>query len=227
MDSITGYSTIRTTVRELLGDDDGLVENAITADEPISFEVFVPGNWRPETPPGVVVYISPRNTARMPSGWRRVMQRQNLVWVGANESGNEILVPRRVAYALLGATVAASLTPIDESRRIVSGFSGGGRVASMMMPFYPAAFNGAIFICGANPIGGLDAETIDAMASHRYVFFTGTEDFNLMDTQFAHAAFAHAGVPAGELAVVQGQGHALPRANDWDRALATFAATTL
>lgn len=223
MNTITGFSTIRTTVRELLGEDDDLVEDALSADDPLSFEAFVPGNWRPDAPPGVVVYISPRNTARMPPGWRSSMARHNLVWVGANDSGNEILVPRRVALALLGVRVAATLTPIDDQRRFLSGFSGGGRVASMMMPYYPTAFAGAIFICGANPIGGLDQVTIDAMASHRYVFFTGTDDFNLMDTQFAHAAFAHAGVPPGELTVVDGQGHALPRAADWERALAALA----
>ena len=215
-----GFSTVTTTVRDLLGADDDIVEQALDPGETLSFELFIPGTLRRDRPPGVVVYISPRDTARMPPGWRAAMQHHNLVWVGANQSGNEVLVPRRVALARLGRHVAERALPIDGQRVYLSGFSGGGRVASMMMPFYPDAFSGAIFICGANPTGGLPAETQQAMASHRYVFLTGTDDFNLLDTQFAHAAFTQAGAPPGQLTVVTGHGHALPRAADWANALA-------
>ena len=105
--------------------------------------------------PGVLIYISPKPGAGLPEAWAEVLDEFSLVWVGAQNSGNDVHTARRVGMALLAPVVASQAGPIDDNRVVLSGFSGGGRVASMMMPVYPGRYAGALFICGANaPVFG-------------------------------------------------------------------------
>lgn len=155
----------------------------------------------------------------MPENWGEVLDRHNLLWVGALDSGNEVHVARRVGLALLAKAVARRMAAIDDGRCLLSGFSGGGRVASMMMPAYPDVFGGALYICGANPVMVIDEETVAALQAVPMVFLTGTGDFNLEDTQFAISAWHRAGLRHAQLMIVDGLGHGLPEARDLDAAL--------
>ena len=197
---------------------DAQLDDFFKADETLRFQVCIPQNDQ-AGPPGVLIYISPKPGARMPESWAEVLNKQNLVWVGAEESGNEVHVARRVGFAQLATTVARRFSAINEEQIYLSGFSGGGRVASMMMPAYPDAYAGALFICGANPMFTATPETIESLSNTPMTFLTGTGDFNLEDTQMAITTYQQAGLSAVQLQIVDGLGHALPDAADLDIAL--------
>lgn len=188
-------------------------------EDELSFQVRLPNPIRPEAPPGVLVYISPKAGAQVPVGWADVLDKNNLIWVAALDSGNEEHVARRATKAVLALLVATEASPIDSARVILSGFSGGGRVASMMMPMYHGLFCGALFICGANPLFNAAQETLAALKKKPMVFLTGTGDFNLEDTQMAIQSYHQAGLLAAELSIVEGLGHALPDGQDLQSAL--------
>lgn len=218
-----GVTTFATKLANLPVIMDPMID-ALDRSEPLSFEIFVPDSAN-LAPPGLLVYISPKPGAKMPPAWADVLNEANLVWVGANDSGNEIHVQRRVALALAAPSAArahcANLgISLNDSRIFLSGFSGGGRVASMMMPVYPGRYHGAIYICGANPVSPMDEAQIAALQSHRFVFLTGTEDFNNMDTQFALDLSRRAGLGGSALYVIDGHGHALPEAEPIARSIA-------
>ena len=187
-------------------------------DELLSFELRLPENSY-DRPPGVLVYISPKPGAAVPSSWQSVLDAHNLTWVAPRDAGNEVHVARRVGMALLAPTVAAAASGHEPERRYLSGFSGGGRVASMMMPTYPAAFSGALFICGANPLMVHVEAVTRALAEVPMVFLTGTEDFNLQDTQLSFSTFKSTGLNAVTLSIIRDLGHALPDAEDLNHAL--------
>lgn len=191
-------------------------------DEELVYEVRTPAGTDRAEPPGVLIYISPKPGARMPDAWGEVLDEHHLIWVGALDSGNEVHVARRAGYALLAPAAAALVQSIDSSRSLLTGFSGGGRVASMMMPIYPGRFAGALFICGANPLISATQDTVDALTGMPMVFLTGTEDFNLEDTRMAFSTYQHTGLAKAQLMVVDGMGHALPEATDLNAALAIF-----
>ena len=203
----------------LAGDtfDNQLVE-FFEADESLSYQLQSPTMPQGHPAPGLLIYISPKPGARIPEAWQQTLERNNLTWVAAENSGNEIHVARRVGMAILAITLAKQHLPIDISRVILSGFSGGGRVASMMMPIYPELFAGAAFICGANPLLLSTPESISQLKSKPMVFVTGTEDFNLDDTQMAITTYQQAKLPV-DLLLVKGMGHTLPDATDLEPAL--------
>ncbi|MEM7016302.1 MAG: hypothetical protein AAF512_03045 [Pseudomonadota bacterium] len=191
--------------------------------EELIYEVRTPTQAEHDNPPGVLIYISPKPGAKMPTAWGEVLDKHNLIWVGAQNSGNEVHVARRVGFALLASEIAAAqVDAIDTSRIFLTGFSGGGRVASMMMPEYPERFAGTIFICGANPMFNAPQDVLDTLAQVPMVFLTGTGDFNLEDTKMAISTYQYAGLDKAQLMVVDGLGHALPEAQDLDTALQSF-----
>ena len=201
--------------------DDSLTE-FFTPVENLTYQLRLPDSDS-EKAPGVLVYISPKPGASMPPEWGDLLDVLNLAWVGAMNSGNETAVARRVGMALLAPSVARQSTPIDDDRMILSGFSGGGRVASMMIPAYPKLFSSALFICGANPLMAPAEETLELLKYLPIVFLTGTGDFNLEDTKFAISVWQHGGLSATQLMVVDGLDHGLPDAPALGHALESLA----
>lgn len=214
-ETLRGELSLSATAHELLGDDSGrLFGSALDPEEVTEWELYVPGNYDPDLPAGLLVFISPTDSGRMPRRYQSVLDEKNLIWIGANHSGNRVRVARRVSLALLATALADRHYRIDASRVYVSGFSGGGRTASAVAPEYAQIFTGAIYICGVNFWDGRKPKRLDQVRDNRYVFLTGNKDFNRAETRSVHRAYRRADVDNVLLLEVPGMDHRMPPAED-------------
>jgi hypothetical protein len=208
------------TLVELLGAESARhLESVVDPDETIEWELYVPENYDPDTPAGLVVYVSPMDSGAIPGRWKSVMDDNNLIWIGANHSGNRVKAARRVSFALFAPVVAAGTYKIDESRVYLSGFSGGGRVASIIAPEYSHIFGGAIYICGVNFWGKRKPKQMEEVRENRYVFVTGRKDFNRTETRDVHRMYRRAGVNNVLLMDISGMDHTIPSAAKFAEAI--------
>ena len=215
-----GEVSLAATARQILGDDaSALFGTSMNLDEVNEWTLYVPDSYDPGSPAGLLVFISPTDSGRMPGRYRQVLDDNNLIWIGANQSGNRVRVARRISLALLATALADSNYRIDPSRVYVSGFSGGGRTASAIAPEYAQLFSGAIYICGVNTWDGRKPKLMDRVRDNRYVFLTGSKDFNRSETRRVHRAYRRAGVDNVMLLEVAGMDHRMPPAEDLAQAI--------
>jgi len=178
----------------------------------INWQVYRPAH-RDDKPPGVLVYVSPTRSGDMDGRWSKVLDKHNIAYIAADHSGNRIPVTRRMVLATSAIMAVKQQFEIDEERIYISGFSGGGRVASFLSTQYPTVFSGAIFICGVNFWKEDLIKDLNRVLNNRYVFVTGTRDFNLNETRIVHRKYLKAGAENSLLEIENGMGHALPNAN--------------
>ena len=216
----TGKFRVTFTLAEVAGADSArVVETFMSSDEPITWEVYVPDSYQPETPAGLMVYVSPSSSGELPRGWKPIMDERNLIWVAARHSGNRVRVARRALYALVAPTWAGRLYTIDQERIYLSGFSGGGKVASMVAVDYAQLFKGAIYNCGVAFWDKHPPSQFDLVKQNRYVFVTGTLDHALERTKEVYKRYLRSGVGNSRLIVVRGMTHRNPNGSDLDRAI--------
>lgn len=136
------------------------------------FLVYVP----PVKPPqgyGLLVFVPPWQKAQLPQGWGPVLDRFGMIFVTAARSGNEEdIVSRREPLALIAAQNVRTQYPVDPSRVLVGGMSGGSRMALRLALAYPDLFHGALLNSGSDVIGTI-TEPLPAAALFRQ-FQTGT-----------------------------------------------------
>jgi predicted esterase len=169
--------------------------------------------------PGVIVYVSPVRSGRIDSRWRTVLDQHNLIYIGANGVGNRIPVNRRMVLALMGLRALERQHLFSGDRIYVTGFSGGGRVASILATQYPEVFTGAIYICGVNYWDEEQPPRIERLAQNRFVFLTGSKDFNRNETGSVYHSYLKSGVQGSKLLIVPAMGHELPDAKALAEAL--------
>lgn len=215
----TGNFAITMTSGELLGEGAEKFVSVIAADEPITWEVYVPESYRVESPAGIVVYVSPSQSGMPPRGWSSVMDEHNLIWISANKSGNRVLVPRRVLKAILALNAIQQEYVLNETRVYIAGFSGGGKIASMIATDYANTFDGGFFVCGVEFWDVDEPRHFEAIKSNRYVFLTGERDQALEPTKRVYRNYRDAGVPHIQLVVVHDMGHTNPPSREFSRAL--------
>lgn len=216
----TGEFDITLTLTELAGADSAhAAESVYSPDEPITWTLYVPDSYRPENPAGLMIYISPTRSGKIPQKWKSVMDKYNLIWVAANDSGNRVLVSDRATYALLAPTLAETHYKIDQERIYLSGFSGGGKVAGKVAAAYPFLFKGAIFICGIETLGKIPPNQLELFKQNHYVFVTGTMDQALGEARRGHSQFVRAGVANSKLMVIPNMFHKNPDRLDFDKAI--------
>lgn len=183
----------------------------IPVDESIEWQIVVPESYDPERPPGVLVYISPSESGKLPQQWRRLPESHNFIWVAADDSGNQRSVARRIAYAVFAVGLIDKRYDIDTERVFLSGFSGGARVAGLVAAAYPQMFRGGIYMGGAE-MWDIEPtpDTLEAIRENRFVFITGTEDFNRPMALKVAAQYANAGIKKQKTIVISRHGHELP-----------------
>ena len=216
---ISGDLQITRTLDELLGEEDAdRYRDIISPKKPITWDVYIPRNTGDE-PPGVMVYISPVRSGQIDYRWREVMDQQNLVYISANSSGNRKTVKLRVVLAITGLKALGQQIPLAADRVYVSGFSGGGRVASYVASQFPELFTGAIYICGADFWKQEYSPKVELMLPNRFVFITGSRDFNRDETRAVYRRYLEAGAVNSKLMVIPGMAHEKPGKQDLNEAL--------
>ena len=204
----------------MLGEERAADLTAIVAlDRPVSWEVYVPEGYDPADPPGLLVYISPIQSGRIPDNWERVLESRNLIWVSANKSGNQVHVQRRALYAVIAPTLIGADYQIDQSRIYLTGMSGGGKMASMVAVDHAHLFKGAVYNCGVE-FWDKKPQRLEQVKANRYVFVTGEYDQALRPTRRVHGRYRKAGVENVKLMVIDGMGHENPPWQEMDEALA-------
>lgn len=186
------------------------LSGVIDADESITWQVYVPDSYDPNRPAGLLVYVSPTELGQMPSGWQPLFDEENLIWISANKSGNTNRTKRRLLHAALAPYVLSDRYEIDPSRVYVSGFSGGGKVASIASIHFANLFTGAIYICGTEFRSDVSPTLLSRAQSHRYVFLTGGKDFNRSLTRRIYEEYKRAGMVNINLMTIPGMGHETP-----------------
>ena len=210
---------ITATLEQLYGTEQAeKFRDILKPDSEITWQVYRPSHTGDE-PPGLLVYVSPTRSGSMDGRWTKVLDEYNLVYIAADRSGNRIPVTRRMVLATSSIFAAKQQFEINEKRIYVSGFSGGGRVASFLSRQYPAVFSGAIFICGVDFWNEDVIRDMDRVLNNRYVFVTGSRDFNLNETRIVYNKYLKAGAKNSLLEIESGMSHELPGANTLATAL--------
>ena len=224
----TGSYTERTTLVSLVGEVGAQrYADSFAPGHEFEFGVYVPENYDPSTPSGLIVYVSPIASGAMPDPWQEVFDRRNLIWVSVNNSGNTMPAEQRLAEAKLSSVFISGNYEINPQRTYISGMSGGGQIATIASSIDPDLFKGGIFLCGVNPWSERDPdpwaqdppEHLDTIKNNRYVFVSGTEDFKLAAVARAYRLFRKAGIENSKLIVIEDMGHELPNTDIFDRAL--------
>ena len=216
----TGEFDLTYALDELLNaDSTRMVESIVSPDEPISWEVYVPASYSPERPAGLLVYVSPSPFGEIPRDWKSVLDEYNLIWISANNSGNRELVSRRVLFAIVGPTAVKRDYKVDDERVYVSGFSGGGKTASMVAIDHADIFIGAIYNCGVEPWQVDKPLMIEQIRVNHYVFVTGEFDQALESTKRVYRAYKKAGIEHSKLMVIRNMPHQNPDGHDFAKAI--------
>lgn len=196
------------------------------------FRIYIPKSYSHDQTWGLFVWINPGDDPGLPGAWEPVLEKHKLLAVAAFKSGNSRPIFDRMRLAIDGNFNMQQRFHIDPKRVYISGFSGGGRVSSMMGVGYSDIFAGAFPVCGVNfythipvpsavgkswALNFLPPKEVLTIAkkSGRFVLLTGEKDFNRENT---HAVYEKGYVKEGFKNTlyleVPGLGHSPPGA-DW------------
>lgn len=213
------------TSAEVLGPEESArFAEALDVDKEVTWRVYVPESYDPSRPAGLLVYISPSSSGRIPPAWKGVMDEENMIYIAASKSGNKVNPTRRMLFALMARMKAGEMFELDPARIYVSGFSGGGRMASYVAALFPQIFTGGLYICGVEY--ATLAEPTPAFLARRHVLLTGHRDFNRDETKRRFHAMRDDGAEAVHLMDIRRFGHELPNSNHLSEAI-TFLDTGL
>ncbi|HEU4600917.1 MAG TPA: hypothetical protein VFS24_03060 [Steroidobacteraceae bacterium] len=201
------------TIAELLPEQADSFAAVIPAERKLTWTLRIPSVASPH---GVIVFVSPQEAADPPEKWAESLEKHNLIWVAAEHFGNATPTAQRVLAAVMGLALVQRDYAVDRKRVYIAGMSGGGRVASKAIATSPQLFTGAIYFCGADP---LPAGAAAAAKLKRFVFVTGTRDFNRREMKHVAGRYSKLGIPNVLVLDIPGMGHELPDARQFEEAV--------
>ena len=181
----------------------------IAPDTPLRYRVRLPHDAAAS---GVLVFVKPIDSGELPENWAAELDRRNLIWIAADDYGNEHPRAQRILAAMAGLKLMESTENIDKKRVYVGGMSGGGRIASQIITRFPRRFTGALYIVGADFWTPAEEPLKPRIAANRYVFITGSRDFNRRDMRRVHEKYQAAGVTQVLFMDLPGFAHEYPNA---------------
>ena len=196
----TGEYVLDATPASVLGINAGQYSQFIDQDEILSWEIYVPENYNPSIPAGVMVYAGSPNNVQPPAGWLSVMKDKNLIWVASRNSKNGSSIFQKQLMAMMSVPLIEKDYNIDRSRIYITG---EGRTASRTALEFPEMFKGAIFM-GSRLWEDNADEKIKNALNNKYVFVTREKTAFPRGTRFAYYKFKSAGVNNLKLYFIQG-----------------------
>jgi hypothetical protein len=201
-----------------------------------SVVLHLPPSYTPSEPHGLLIWISPTDSPRLPNDWLEVLAKKQIIFAGANRCGNARNIFDRIRMAVtINAEIRKQLH-IDGRRVYAAGFSGGGRVASMLGVAWADMFSGSVPFMGVNFYTDLpsadgrktyapqyipDDSVLElAKRTTRHVLVTADQDFNRADTNIVfEKGFRAEGFANVQLLQVPDIGHKMPSAAWFEKAL--------
>lgn len=175
-----------------------------------TYELFVPKNYNPKKPVGVVLFVSPSAKAMGWPHWKEACEKHGVIFAGPHAAGNDCPSPRRVRIVLDVLDELRRNYNVDADRTYIGGFSGGGRIACSIAFALPELFGGVIPICAAGDLrdeSWLRQRAIDRLS---VAHITGDGDFNLGEVErFRGPILADVGVRS-RVKVIPKMGHSVP-----------------
>jgi hypothetical protein len=207
-----------------------------------SFEVYVPPAYTGKEPYGLIVWVSASPGGNVHQQWIDVLNKHKLIWVGANNSGNNRNGRIRLGLAVDAAHYMPTAYNIDKDRVYVSGGSGGGRCSSMLGVAYPEYFTGGSYpiigcnfyrriqVTAATAVKGAEfyeasfkrpsAKLWDLVTKERrHVYLTGDNDPNRLQTELNYKAAKKDGFKHITYIQVPGMGHQAPDAEWFEKGI--------
>jgi hypothetical protein len=147
------------------------------------YQLFVPKTYNAKQGWPLVVFISPGDQPAGWSAWKKVCEKEGVLFCSPFAAGNNVPAGQRTRIVLDMLDDVRRQYRIDPDQTYISGFSGGGRMACAIGFALPEWFGGVAPVCGTNPITG------PAFLRHRIedrlsvAFITGATDFNRKENE--------------------------------------------
>ena len=170
----------------------------------------MPKNYSPGNPPGVLVYVSPSGYGGPPLDFNEVIEKRNLIWVGARDAGNNAIGSQRMLKAMLAVPMISRMYPVNVFRTYVAGFSGGSKTAMLLSMASPETFKGGIYFAGAVSVKERNPPKLEQVKENRHVFVVGQYDEAIRETLKYYKEFKKAGMEHSEMITVPNLRHTLP-----------------
>ena len=209
------------SLKDLLGEDfSAEISNVFDGKDKITWSLYVPKDYSPANPPGIFVFVSPISDGTIRTKWKRAFDAHNMIYISANGAGNYVPSKRRFYHSVLALSTVQKLYETDDRVRIISGFSGGGRMSTRILELLPGTFSGGLIIGGAYDWIGTDQALAQTLEGGAYVFLTGDMDHAEWETRRAYLQYKNAGVADLKYMSVRGLTHRFPGWKEMDKALA-------
>jgi predicted esterase len=202
--------------------DEAKKENYDIATE--EFDVNVPKDYDGTIPYGLIVYTNAGKGGGA-GGYASLLAKHRLIWIGASNVPNERSIVPRWGLSLDAVWNMRKQYRIDPRRIYASGFSGGGRCASMVAPTFADVFSGALYLCGCNnPVWPPEKQIgrpirEPALSNGRYALLTGETDMNKPGTKSLFESYKGMGFKHVTYLEQPGLGHAQPAAEWFEKGL--------
>jgi predicted esterase len=174
------------------------------------YQLYVPRGYDREKAWPLVLFISPGDD---PMGWRywqKICEDNGYLFCAAYGAGNNCPAGKRTRIVLDAFDDVRRHYRIDPDQTLLSGFSGGGRMACTIAFSLPEFFGGIVPICGTNPLPGASYLRHRILDRLSVAFVTGDTDFNRKENEdYMAPMFADLGIRS-KLWVAPKSGHAVP-----------------
>ncbi len=190
----TGSIRLSATSTEILGAE---VANQYAAvlpiDEEINWLVYVPANYDPANPPGVLLYQNYGGNTAEPTGWKAALDEKNMILVRLYVRG-EITQRKELLLSVLGPTLLQQHYALDPARIYTSAFN-DCRSAGTTAKIYPNIIKGALYInCIPSTWRDDVPERLDLMRQNRYFFITARDRVEQVDVSQELRKYREAGI---------------------------------
>ena len=199
-----------------------------------TFRVRLPSNYQPESPAGVLVWISPNENGRIPTIFEPICDELGLIAIGVDNNGNKREITDRLQNHLDSIETLAQHANINRQRIYLTGMSGGGRCSGILQLAFPKHFAGAVPIVGLDTyhnaptgngnqywpkrVGKPTGANLRLLKERRIRSITGSADFNEPEMTLRTKLLQDDGIDA-QIDVIVGMAHTMPSAEQFSTAL--------
>ncbi len=115
-----------------------------------TYDLYIPASYDGTEPYGLILWINSGVNGRIRGAWKTVADEKKIIFIGANNLGNNAPTRHRISAAVASAYRAREIFNINENRIYASGSSGGARVATNLAYQFPEWIAGSLCLCGSS-----------------------------------------------------------------------------